>query len=361
MTVHVKDAGVWKNATPYVKNGGVWAEASQVWTRDSGLWKKCYQADIVPPTVPTLTVSVVESRYINVTIKPDTTPQADLDLVRVLVNEKGGYPPNQYASGYVTTPDNTYSFEPWSDFLYNQDSGLEHPDTTLPITKEYPPNPTTSTALAGGKPVYIAAWAKDKKGNWSAGAFVTVNIPVRPTNPPIQIPTTHVTTYDATYSSTYRGTDGALRWSGHDLHQGYFDDNNGMEKFLTFFNYQQIMRDLNGATLVKAEFYLYNHFWYDPTVGGWVRWRYHSDVTPAGNINLASAIGNFNQNGDDEPNWPQNASRWVDISTGNMNQWKSGVYKGMRFEPGGVNRIYTGSFDGHLQAHPPKLRFTYTK
>ena len=38
----VKDAGVWKTATPYVKDAGTWKAATEVHVKDAGTWKKVF-------------------------------------------------------------------------------------------------------------------------------------------------------------------------------------------------------------------------------------------------------------------------------------------------------------------------------
>lgn len=38
MTLHMKDGGSWKTATPYVREGGVW-KAPAVYVKDAGVWK----------------------------------------------------------------------------------------------------------------------------------------------------------------------------------------------------------------------------------------------------------------------------------------------------------------------------------
>lgn len=42
-SIHVKENGSWKSATPYVNNGGVWTQAKELWVNDGGAWKKVYQ------------------------------------------------------------------------------------------------------------------------------------------------------------------------------------------------------------------------------------------------------------------------------------------------------------------------------
>lgn len=51
MTLHVKDAGVWKEVTiPSVKDAGAWKEVQEGWVKDAGTWKMFYQNLLVQLT-----------------------------------------------------------------------------------------------------------------------------------------------------------------------------------------------------------------------------------------------------------------------------------------------------------------------
>lgn len=46
MPVHVKDAGVWKQATPFIRDGGVW-KAAALSVKDAGVWKAAAANDTI--------------------------------------------------------------------------------------------------------------------------------------------------------------------------------------------------------------------------------------------------------------------------------------------------------------------------
>ena len=51
MTMHVKDAGAWKEvAQPSVRDGGAWKAVQEGWVKDSGSWKQFYTAETVALT-----------------------------------------------------------------------------------------------------------------------------------------------------------------------------------------------------------------------------------------------------------------------------------------------------------------------
>lgn len=54
MTMHVKDAGIWKTASPRVKDGGVWKTVQTGSVKDSGVWK---------PFFNNLTFTLIASTY----------------------------------------------------------------------------------------------------------------------------------------------------------------------------------------------------------------------------------------------------------------------------------------------------------
>ena len=46
MSLHVKDAGVWKVATPSVKDAGVWKPVVDMFTKITGVWTLVYTAAV---------------------------------------------------------------------------------------------------------------------------------------------------------------------------------------------------------------------------------------------------------------------------------------------------------------------------
>jgi hypothetical protein len=354
MTIYTKDGGVWKAATPYLKKNGTWTEPTQVWTKDAGIWKLVYQADTTPPPVPTLTLAFIDNRYLNVSVKPATSAVADLDKVRVLVSNTG-YPATPFSSGYVSEADVTYPNEPWSDFLFNATGA--HSDTTATYMKEWPLNPGSTRALTGGATYYFSAFSVDKRGNWSAGAFAQFKAPDRTGGDPgTPIPvTTKVTEFPATFSGSYYGTD-ALRWSGVYLYQGYWASADGAQESIVGFNSAAIVSALKTAkTITKVELYMYCRQAYNPSTGMLLRYGFHDAAALPGSIATLNRFGVLQNN-----LFHSADGHWIDITSMSTSVWKSGIAKGMFFQPNTFDRHYSGLFDGHTQAHPPKLRITYT-
>lgn len=348
MTIHVKDSGVWTPAQLDAKNSGAWAEASQGWVKDAGVWKKFYQQDITPPVVPTLTLDLVDNRYVNVNVKANTVADTDLDRVRVLVGN-GNYPANQFSSGFVSVSDSTYPNEPWSEYLYNVTGG--HTVTTQ-YTKEYPPNPGLSTQLPQGAYTYFGAWAKDFRGNWSAGSFQRIWVPARtiPSTPPPKV--IKVATYTADWSEDFLQT-GQLRWNtGVNNYMGLWEPFAGWQYTVVGFPHEKIVADLRNATVLKIEFYMYAQKAYNKTFNA--RYRYHSASAPQPTIGDIPRFGTFHQVA-----FTNAQGQWVDITSQGTAGWKAGTTRGISFEPANALRSYSGLFDGHKQSHPPKLRITY--
>lgn len=60
MTLHVKDGGTFKTATPHVKTGGIWKAVQAGYVKDAGVWKQFFtalNAAINDATISTYTTS----------------------------------------------------------------------------------------------------------------------------------------------------------------------------------------------------------------------------------------------------------------------------------------------------------------
>lgn len=348
MSIYVKDAGVWTLvSTAHLKNSGIWTEPKQGWVKDAGIWKQFYQIDTTPPPVPQLTLAIANNRYINVSVKAANALVPDLSAVRVLVSNTA-FPSNQFASGYVGTPDNTYPTEAWSEFKYN--SSGSHVETST-VIKEYPPNPSTSTTLVGGGTYYFSAWSVDTRGNWSAGVFASQKMPDRTTPPTNPVPVIKQTTWTADWSQTFNGDD-TLRWNNVNLTQGYWNSFNGNQESVIGFPHESVINTLKNATITKVEIYMYAQKAYSKTF--LARNLFHSASAPQPTMATIPRFGT--------PTFEEFATaqgKWYDITSMGTAGWKSGQVKGLTFQPNTFDRHYSGIFDGHTQSHPPKLRVTY--
>lgn len=65
MTIHVKNAGVWKESTLYVKDAGTWKAVNEGYIKDSGTWKQFF-VNRVPVTI---TISANTNNYVLNTAK----------------------------------------------------------------------------------------------------------------------------------------------------------------------------------------------------------------------------------------------------------------------------------------------------
>ncbi|KDN85650.1 hypothetical protein [Kitasatospora cheerisanensis] len=160
---------------------------------------------------------------------------------------------------------------------------------------------------------------------------------------------TYTTTYQATWSGTYKTRSAYNSYYGNEMLQGNYPDAGwGIEAALVGFDSNAIGNDLNGATLSKAEVYLYPTHWYYNT-GGNAALRVHG---------WTSRPGSFSADGETlwQWDWPPNQGRWVDISTiFNRN------CRGIALDPNTNDLKAYGRFNGVGMANPPQLRLTYTK
>lgn len=354
MTVYTKNAGVWKSATPYIKKNGVWTEATQVWTKDSGIWKLAYQADTTPPPVPSLTLTFIDNRYLNVSVQASTSDVPDLAKVRLLVSSSA-FPATPFSSGFVSDVDLTYPGEAWSDLLYHQTSGGHAVTDT--VVKEWPLNPGSTKALTGGATYYFSAFAVDQRGNWSAGNFKSFKAPDRTggdptTGTPIQ---TKVAEFLPKFSGSYYGTD-ALRWSGVYLYQGYWATADGAQESIVGFDSAAIVNTLKASkSITKVELYMYCRQAYNNTTGCLLRYGFHDATSLPGSIATLNRFGVLQNN-----RFHTADGHWIDITSMSTSVWKNGTAKGMFFQPNTFDRGWSGLYDGHTQTHPPRLRITYT-
>jgi len=352
MTIHTKDGGTWKAATPYMKKNGTWTEPVQVWTKNAGIWKLSYQSDTTPPPVPSLTLTYVADRYLNVSVQASASDVPDLAKVRVLVSSSG-FPATPNSSGFVTEADLTYPNETWSDLLYHQSSGGH--GVTDTVVKEWPLNPGSTRALTGGATYYFSAFAQDQRGNWSAGNFKSFKAPDR-TGPYLPPPlTTKVSEFLPKFSGSYYGTD-ALRWSGVYLYQGYWNAADGAQESLVGFDSTAIVNALKTSkTITKVELYMYCRQAYNNSTGMLLRYGFHDATALPGSIATLNRFGVLQNN-----LFHTADGHWIDITSMSTAVWKNGTAKGMFFQPNTFDRHYSGLFDGHTQTHPPRLRITYT-
>ncbi|QFG13263.1 hypothetical protein SEA_GILGAMESH_71 [Streptomyces phage Gilgamesh] len=154
-------------------------------------------------------------------------------------------------------------------------------------------------------------------------------------------------TYTASWSGSYANRSGYNSYYGNKCVQGYYSGTNGTQAALIGFP-SALSSDLSGATILKAEVYLYADHWYY-AAGGSAVIKAHSH---------ASRPAKFSSDAEAKTiSWRRNEGKWVDITS----VFDSTKWRGIALDPNSTNRTYYGSFRGAGQSYPPKLRVTYTK
>ncbi|WP_282795789.1 hypothetical protein [Streptomyces sp. CC224B] len=161
--------------------------------------------------------------------------------------------------------------------------------------------------------------------------------------PPVR---TYTKTYTATWSGTYSHRSGYNAYWGNACVQGFYP-NNGMHAALVGFS-PQMATDLAGATIERAEVFLYFEHWYSAS-GGTAVIRAHSH---------ASRPAKFSCDPEGKSvRWRRNQGQWVDISS----VFDSTRWRGIALDPNTTTRTHYGRARGVGQQYAPKLRITYTK
>ena len=165
----------------------------------------------------------------------------------------------------------------------------------------------------------------------------------------------YVSTWNATNSATYNGSN-ILRATPN-LEQGYVGGPNGDQHSLILFTGNAVEGEatktvasaLTGATITKAEVYLYANYWYNNT-GGTAMIRANTLTALATTAPTGTAVS--------VPAWPKPTGKWVDITT-IFTTTMRGIWLG---KVASSDVIYSGSFDNHSSTiNKPKLRLSYTR
>ncbi|MFP3990983.1 hypothetical protein U9R90_26655 [Streptomyces sp. E11-3] len=164
------------------------------------------------------------------------------------------------------------------------------------------------------------------------------------TEPPVR---TYTKTYTASWSGSYAKRSGYNAYYNSACLQGYYSSNNGTQAALVGFP-AALASDLSGATIEKAEVYLYFEHWYSAS-GGKAVIKAHSH---------ASRPAKFSSDSESKTiSWSRNQGKWVDITS----VFDSTKWRGIALDPNSTSRTYYGRARGAGQTYPPKLRVTYTK
>ncbi|MFJ1552700.1 hypothetical protein [Streptomyces mirabilis] len=154
-------------------------------------------------------------------------------------------------------------------------------------------------------------------------------------------------TYSATWSGSYAARGSYNSYYGNSCMQGYYSSTNGMQASLIGFS-SALGTDLSGATIQKAEVYLYFDHWYN-NAGGTAVIKAHS---------FTSRPSTFSSDAESKAvSWAKNVGKWVDITS----VFDSTKWRGIALDPNNSSATYYGRARGYGQTNPPKLRVTYTK
>ncbi|MGY5009845.1 hypothetical protein ACWCY6_17450 [Streptomyces sp. 900105755] len=154
-------------------------------------------------------------------------------------------------------------------------------------------------------------------------------------------------TYNATWSGSYAARGSYNSYYGNSCYQGYYSSTNGMQASLIGFS-SALGTDLSGATIQKAEVYLYFDHWYNNS-GGKAVIKAHG---------FTSRPSTFSCDPESKTiSWAKNEGKWVDITS----VFDSTKWRGIALDPNTSGLTYYGRARGYGQTNPPKLRVTYTK
>jgi hypothetical protein len=162
--------------------------------------------------------------------------------------------------------------------------------------------------------------------------------------PPVQ---QYTKTYNATWSGSYSNRGSYNSYYGNSCYQGYYSSTNGMQASLIGFS-SSLATDLSGATIQKAEVYLYFDHWYNNS-GGTAVIKAHKHTSRPATFSCDAESKSVS--------WGKNVGKWVDITS----VFDSTTWRGIALDPNTSGLAYYGRARGYGQTNPPKLRVTYTK
>ncbi|MFD9248371.1 hypothetical protein [Streptomyces bottropensis] len=162
--------------------------------------------------------------------------------------------------------------------------------------------------------------------------------------PPVQ---QYTKTYSATWSGSYAARGSYNSYFGNSCYQGYYSSTNGMQASLIGFS-SALGTDLSGATIQKAEVYLYFDHWYNNS-GGKAVIKAHKHTSRPSTFSCDAESKTVS--------WAKNEGKWVDITS----VFDSTTWRGIALDPNTSGLTYYGRARGYGQVNPPKLRVTYTK
>ncbi|MDX3165814.1 hypothetical protein PV516_18690 [Streptomyces scabiei] len=162
-----------------------------------------------------------------------------------------------------------------------------------------------------------------------------------------QAPKTYTKTYAASWSGSYASRSAYNSYYGSQCLQGYYSSTNGMQAALIGFP-AALATDLAGATITKAQVYLYFSHWYNNS-GGKAVIRAHKHASRPSTFSSDSEAQTIS--------WAKNVGKWVDITA----VFDSTSWRGIALDPNNLDKAYYGRAMGVGETYPPKLKVTYVK
>ncbi|MFF0698434.1 hypothetical protein ACFYU4_38090 [Streptomyces tendae] len=160
-------------------------------------------------------------------------------------------------------------------------------------------------------------------------------------------PQKYTRTYNASWSGTYARRSSYSSFYGNTCMQGYYSSTNGTMASLIGFP-SSLGSDLAGASIIKAEVYLYFDHWY-ANAGGRAVIKAHTHT---------SRPSSFSSDAEGKTvDWKRNEGKWVDITS----VFDSTKWRGIALDPNSTSSTYYGRARGYGQTNPPRLKVTYTK
>lgn len=154
-------------------------------------------------------------------------------------------------------------------------------------------------------------------------------------------------TYSATWSGSYSNRGSYNSFYANSCYQGFYSSTNGMQASLIGFP-SALGTDLSGATIVRAEIYLYFDHWYNNS-GGKAVIKAHPHTSRPSSFSCDAESKTIS--------WAKSEGKWVDITS----IFDSTKWRGIALDPNTSGLTYYGRARGVGQTNPPKIRVTYTK
>ncbi|MET8696810.1 hypothetical protein ABZV65_30220, partial [Streptomyces bauhiniae] len=160
-------------------------------------------------------------------------------------------------------------------------------------------------------------------------------------------PKQYIKYYNASWSGSYINRGSYDSYHGSQCFQGYYSSTNGMQASLIGFP-SSLGTDLSGATIQKAEVYLYYDHWFS-NAGGKAVIKAHSFTSRPSSFSCDPEAKTIS--------WARNEGKWVDITS----VFDSTKWRGIALDPNTSGTTYYGRARGYGQSNPPRLKITYTK